>query len=207
MATRGRPKSDQKRQQILIAAADFFTTQGYASTSLEQVAEAAKVSKQTIYSHFEGKADVLKAAIKQRCLEGDVTVEQFDLSLPPTEFLPEFADRFLKLVLDDTPLAMYRLCLNEGQRHPELGTSFFDSGPKLVTQALAAYLMEAHQRQELEVADPKVAAAQFIFMVKGFPVDSSLLNLDFASLDFSTGYYVDQCCAMFLRAYAAPLPR
>ena len=38
MATRGRPKSDQKRQQILIAAADLFTTQGYANTSMEQVA-------------------------------------------------------------------------------------------------------------------------------------------------------------------------
>ena len=207
MATLGRPKSDQKRQQILIAAADLFTTQGYANTSMEQVAEAAKVSKQTIYSHFGGKADVLEAAIKQRCMEGDLTVEQFDLSLPPTEFLPEFAGRFLKLVLDDTPLAMYRLCLNEGQRHPELGLAFYESGPKLITQALAAYLMEAHQRQQLEVADPKGAAAQFIFMVKGFPVDSSLLSLDFASLDFNTQHYVDQCCAMFLRAYAAPLPR
>ena len=68
MAARGRPKSDQKRQQILTAAADLFTTQGYANTSLEQVAEAAKVSKQTIYSHFDGKSDVLKAGIKRRCM-------------------------------------------------------------------------------------------------------------------------------------------
>ena len=204
MATRGRPKSDQKRQQILTAAADLFTTQGYANTSLEQIAEAAKVSKQTIYSHFDGKVEVLKAGVKQRCLQSDLTIEQFDLSLPPAKFLPEFTERFLSLVLDDTPLATYRLCLNEGQRHPELGASFYDSGPKLVMQALAAYLAEAHKRQQLEVANPEVAAAQFLFMVKGFPVDISLLSLDLASLDFSVQYYIDQCCAMFLRAYAPP---
>ena len=202
MVTLGRPKSNEKKAQILSAAADLFTSQGYANTSLEQVAHAANVSKQTIYSHFDGKADLLREGVKQRCLEGELTVEQFDLSLPPEEFLPEFAERFLGVVLEDTALATFRLCLNESHRHPELGAAFFDSGPKLVMGALDTYLSQAHERQLLDVSDPPLAAVQFLFMVRGFPVDCALLNLDQASLQINMQNYIDQCCAMFLRAYA-----
>jgi TetR/AcrR family transcriptional repressor of mexJK operon len=201
MAARGRPKSDEKRQRILDAAADLFTTQGYANTSLEAVAAAAAVSKQTIYSHFDNKADVLKAGVKRRCTQGQLTADQFDLTLPPQQFLPLFAERFVSMLLDDTALRMYRLCLNEGERHPELGASFFESGPKLVIEALSLYLQAAHDRGQLSVEHPQLAAAQFIFMVKGLPVDSKLLGLSQQPYDISNQHYIEQSCAMFLRAY------
>jgi TetR/AcrR family transcriptional repressor of mexJK operon len=203
MATLGRPKSDQKRQQILNAAADLFTTQGYANTSLEQVAESANVSKQTIYSHFAGKADLLQEGVKRRCMEGQLTAEQLDLSPPPEEFLPLFAERFIGILQQDTSLRMYRLCLSEGERYPELGAAFFESGPKLVMDALALYLAQAHDKQQLQVDHPQLAAAQFLFMVRGLPIDSALLNLPEQPFEISNQLYIEQCCAMFLRAYAA----
>jgi TetR/AcrR family transcriptional repressor of mexJK operon len=203
MATLGRPKSDQKRQQILNAAADLFTTQGYANTSLEQVAESANVSKQTIYSHFAGKADLLQEGVKRRCMEGQLTAEQLDLSPPPEEFLPLFAERFIGILQQDTSLRMYRLCLSEGERYPELGAAFFESGPKLVMDALALYLTQAHDKQQLQVEHPQLASAQFLFMVRGLPIDSALLNLPEPPFEISNQLYIEQCCAMFLRAYAA----
>ncbi len=66
MVTRGRPKSDKKRQQILDAAAQLFASQGYTNTSLETVAAAAGVSKQTIYSHFSSKQEVLREGVKHQ---------------------------------------------------------------------------------------------------------------------------------------------
>ncbi len=202
MTVRGRPKSDQKRHQILDAAADLFTTQGYANTSLEQVADAAKVSRQTIYSHFSGKADVLREGVKRRCRQGLLTADQFDLSLPPEQFLPEFAARFISMLLDDTALRMYRLCLNEGERHPELGVAFFESGPQLIMEALAQYLAAATARSQLQVDHPQLVAAQFLFMVRGFPVDTALLNLPKPPFKISNREYIDHCCAMLQRAYA-----
>ena len=202
MSVRGRPKSDQKRHQILDAAADLFTTQGYANTSLEQVADAAKVSKQTIYSHFNGKADVLKEGVQRRCQQGLLTADQFDLSLPPEQFFPEFAARFISMLLDDTTLRMYRLCLNESERHPELGASFFESGPQLIMEALAQYLAAATARGQLQVDHPQLAAVQFLFMVMGLPVDTALLNLPQQPFEISNQEYIDHCCAMFQRAYS-----
>jgi TetR/AcrR family transcriptional repressor of mexJK operon len=202
MAIRGRPKSDLKRQQILDAAANLFVSQGYANTSLEQVAADAKVSKQTIYSHFGGKADVLREGVKNHCEQAQLTVDQSDLSLPPGEFLPLFARRFISTLLEAPALHMYRLCLNEGERYPELGLSFFESGPNLVMQALAQYLAVATARNELQVSHPELAAAQFLFMVKGLPVETALLNLPAQPYEISNEEYISQCCAMFLRAYA-----
>jgi TetR/AcrR family transcriptional repressor of mexJK operon len=201
MATLGRPKSDQKRQQILDAATDLFTAQGYANTSLDQVASAAGVSKQTIYSHFSSKDNVLREGVKRRCMQAQLTGDLSDLSLPPTVFFPMFAARFVGTLLDDTTLRMYRLCLNEGERHPEIGLSFFESGPKLVVQALAQYLAAATARNELQVSHPELAAAQFLFMVKGLPVETALLSLQEQPYEISNEEYIKETCAMFVRAY------
>ena len=202
MAVLGRPKSDQKRQRILDAATDLFTAHGYANTSLDQVASAAEVSKQTIYSHFSSKENVLREGVKRRCMQAQLTVDQSDLSLLPNEFLPMFAARFIGTLLEDTVMRMYRLCLNESERHPELGLSFFESGPKLVVQALAQYLAAATARNELQVSHPELAAAQFLFMVQGLPVETALLNLQDQPFGISNKQYIEETCAMFLRGYA-----
>ena len=202
MATRGRPKSDQKRVQILRAAADLFTTQGYSNTSLEQVAVAAEVSKQTIYSHFADKADVLRQAVKHRCEEGMLTMESLDFSLTPEAFIPMFAERFIALLTAEGALRMYRLCLNEGHRHPEVGEAFYEAGPKLVSDAMAAYLSEANARGELSVPEPEMAAVQLLFGLRGYPVDRVLLNAPDSAYPFSNDAYINSCCDSFLRAYA-----
>jgi len=49
------------RQRILTAAQGLFTTQGYAETSIEQIATAADVGVRTIYLHFPSKAAILLA--------------------------------------------------------------------------------------------------------------------------------------------------
>ncbi|MFT5710192.1 MAG: TetR/AcrR family transcriptional repressor of mexJK operon [Halioglobus sp.] len=201
MAILGRPKSDKKRQQILKTATDMFTAQGYANTSLDQVAAAAGVSKQTIYSHFSSKDNVLREGVKHQCMQAQLTVDQSDLSLSPEIFLPIFAARFVGTLLEDTALRMYRLCLNEGERHPELGLSFFESGPKLVIQALAQYLAAATARNQMQVSYPELAAAQFLFMVKGLPVEIALLNLQDQPYEISNEVYIEETCAMFVRAY------
>lgn len=206
MALRGRPKSDKKREQILDAAGDLFTHRGYESTSLDELAAAAGVSKQTIYSHFESKADVLREGIARRCRRGLLTAQDLDFSLPPQQFLPEFAERFINTLLDDMALRMYRLCLTESERHPEVGQSFFDSGPKVVLAAISEYLRRASERGELNVEHPEMAAAQFLFMVKGKPVDSALLGVAEWPPGSTHEDYTHQCCEMFLRAYCSTAP-
>ena len=52
------------RQRLLAEAERLFRERGYAATSLEQIAEAADVTKGAIYGHFSSKEDLLLSAIE-----------------------------------------------------------------------------------------------------------------------------------------------
>ncbi len=50
---------NRKRTAIAKIAADFFSKKGYAETSMEDIAAAAKLSKGGIYHYFPSKTEVL----------------------------------------------------------------------------------------------------------------------------------------------------
>ena len=54
--------SEQTRQRILDAAYGLFRRSGYARVSMDEIAVAAKVTKRTLYYHFESK-DALLATV------------------------------------------------------------------------------------------------------------------------------------------------
>ena len=54
-------RARQTRQRILSAAAELFERQGYAATTMQQIAEQADVAWQTVYAVFRTKAAVLSA--------------------------------------------------------------------------------------------------------------------------------------------------
>ncbi len=59
-------KGVQTRQAILSAAYDLIIRQGYAATSMRQIAEKAGLALGGIYNHFASKEDVFRAIIEER---------------------------------------------------------------------------------------------------------------------------------------------
>ncbi|MFF5471411.1 TetR family transcriptional regulator [Streptomyces achromogenes] len=58
------------RERILAAAARLFAVQGINATGMEQVAEAAPVSKRTLYAHFRTKDDLVLAHLRDLASSG-----------------------------------------------------------------------------------------------------------------------------------------
>ena len=54
------------RAAVIEAAADRFVDQGYAATSIAEIARAAGVSPETVYGTFGTKREVLRAAWRPR---------------------------------------------------------------------------------------------------------------------------------------------
>ena len=52
------------KQEILEAALDLFSVQGFEATSLSQIADAVGIRKASLYSHFENKQAILDALVK-----------------------------------------------------------------------------------------------------------------------------------------------
>ncbi|MEV0263988.1 helix-turn-helix domain-containing protein [Streptomyces sp. NPDC050617] len=67
---RRRGRGRGARERILTAAARLFATQGINATGMEQVAEAAPVSKRTLYAHFRTKNDLVIAHLRGLAASG-----------------------------------------------------------------------------------------------------------------------------------------
>jgi AcrR family transcriptional regulator len=82
---------ERTRQRLLAEAQRLFRERGYAATSLEQIAEAADVTKGAIYGHFASKEDLLLSAIEAgRDSTPDYVTMLNDESRPLRERLAEF---------------------------------------------------------------------------------------------------------------------
>jgi AcrR family transcriptional regulator len=55
--------ADARREQILDVAVDVFGRAGYHGASMNDIAQAAGVTKPVVYQHFESKADLYRALI------------------------------------------------------------------------------------------------------------------------------------------------
>lgn len=59
------PKAQRTREAILVAAATCFAAQGYAGTTVADVATAAGVSLGTVYQYFRDRADLVAALVNR----------------------------------------------------------------------------------------------------------------------------------------------
>jgi AcrR family transcriptional regulator len=73
---------DQRRVQLLDAANEVFTTKGYHAAAMDDIAEAAGVSKPVLYQHFPSKLDLYLALLDSSC---DLLVEVVENAIATTD--------------------------------------------------------------------------------------------------------------------------
>lgn len=161
-ASRCPPVPSEKHQAILQAATAIFLEQGYDQASMEQIARAAGVAKQTIYNQFGNKEALFRAIITQRCTELLDTL----LGSAPDEdgieqILTRFATALLDILLEPSALALHRLIVAESRRLPRVGRLYYESGPERGNRRLAQYLQTQCERGVLTIDEPELAAQQF----------------------------------------------
>lgn len=155
-------RRDDRRESILDVSRDCFLAEGYAATSMSTIAAKLGGSKGTLYNYFKNKEDLFAAVIRRQCAEMQEAL--FDVGAvgdEPHARLTHFARNFLALLMSPDAMAIHRLVIGEGERFPELGRAFYESGPLVVMQRIGAYLQELMDRGQLRRADPIVAATQF----------------------------------------------
>ncbi len=83
---------DQRRIQLLDAASEVFASKGYHAAAMDDIADAAGVSKPVLYQHFPSKLDLYLALLDQSCERLAEVVEE---ALASTE---DNADRVIATV-------------------------------------------------------------------------------------------------------------
>jgi AcrR family transcriptional regulator len=67
-AASGPSKSQRRREDILRKATELFDRQGYANTSLDDIARAVGIAREGIYYYFKNRAEILLHIIEPRSL-------------------------------------------------------------------------------------------------------------------------------------------
>lgn len=195
-----RSKSEEKRSQILNAATHLFVQQGFSTTSMDQIATQAGVSKQTVYSHFGSKDDLFTASIASKCVAYRMTPDMF-AGEDVRDVLLQTGRMFSQLVLSEEALCVHRICVSESETYPKLAELFFDAGPKPVIAIFTDYLTSLNEQAVLSIKNPRFAAIQLLKMLHGEARMLAELGLhdrmDLAEHD----RYLEDCVDMFLRAY------
>ncbi len=115
-----------KRKQIVEAAIRVFLEHGYAATTLQKVAEEAKVIRATIYSHFSDKNELFKAIIEELTVNqlGEGFQEKLKTATP-REFIYFMRDFVQQRKQNKEYLALLRTVIGESERFPELARMYF----------------------------------------------------------------------------------
>ncbi|HKC29328.1 MAG TPA: TetR/AcrR family transcriptional regulator [Jatrophihabitans sp.] len=172
-------RSARKRRAILDAATAAFLEQGYRGTSMDSIAAAAQVSKQTVYKHFNDKERLFTELIAATVQEASDPVHAEVRRLADTgrleDDLRDLARRLLRLVLQPSVMRLRRLVIAEAKQFPELGRVFYELGPGRTIAALTQTFSELAGQGRLRIDDPKVAAAQFNWLVMAAPLNEAML--------------------------------
>ena len=99
------------RQKILSSATKLFSTQGYASTSLAQVAKEAQVSKALIFWHFTSKDDLFRRALTDSLAPYSIDVLEALSGLGEFEQIGKLIDVYFEFVSQNVYSVRFLLSL------------------------------------------------------------------------------------------------
>jgi TetR/AcrR family transcriptional repressor of mexJK operon len=201
-AEKSRP---DKHDAITRAASEMFLAEGFDRASLDQIAQRAGVSKQTIYSHFADKQALFLAICNELTEKLTIPLRQ-----PPSTtgdlrtILTRLGEDALAMMLHPASLDLHRLIVGASARFPELGQAAYEAGAGRMITELST-LLEQRSRsgdglsRELTPGEAATLAEQFIGMLRGFHQVRGLLGIaPVAEAERKT--YVAACVDLLLRA-------
>jgi AcrR family transcriptional regulator len=195
---RERCTADMRRRAILDAAAAVFLERGYAGASVDAVVERAGGSKASVYAMFGNKEGLLSALVAEAAEVLTGSIAELPPDQPIRQSLTEFGERFLRIILQPSRLALYRLVVGESGRLPELGDLFYRIGPEVLCQRLAEFFRFQAQRGLMRAPEPDRLASYFMGALRGDLHYRSLFNLTRAPTAREITAHVDYVVTTFL---------
>lgn len=199
-----------KRESIIGAAADAICRYGFSGACIDDIAERAQVSRQTIYNNYRDRNALFSAVIEEAMARANATVFELLGSFPETgeNLETELVDFLVRLsrncVLNKDGRFLRKLVQTEGAAHPELFESWRKHGPLKLTSALGANLAKLTAKGVLEIDDFDVAARQLLVLNHADIQMQVLLGETPSDAELESA--ARNATRTFLRAYAASKP-
>lgn len=201
-ARRGRPANEALGQTIVDAAYELFVELGFQATTLDKVAQRAKISKLSIYRHFENKEALFSAAMAARCQQfvPQAFFEGVDGSAE--DQLMAAGSSLLRTLLRSDVRSVEAMVMADKTNQKSLSKVHYEAGPAHVIAQIEGLLRQLHAKGALNVPDPLQSARLFAALFKGSDL---LLIARFdeqrAADDTEIESYCRSAVAMFIAAH------
>ena len=112
--------TDKKKQQIIMAAVAEFRENGFAGTSMDNVAQRAEVSKRTVYNHFASKDELFLGIVKHMFgLLAETSPEPYKADEDIKPQLEKIAKLKIDLFSSDEFIGFSRVVMPEALHNPD----------------------------------------------------------------------------------------
>lgn len=197
----------RKTEAILKAATRLFPKQGYEKTTMQDIATAAGVTKQTVYSYFPSKEllftqmidNLCRKAIDSKPVVGSAS-KSFEL------LLFDVGMKVLNLITSAEGMAVTRLVVAEAVRYPKLAKLYYESGTQRLVQLMAEFLIIQNARGVITISNTESAAAYFFSLLKGQYFLRMTLGVPPIPSQRAKRAHVREVVAIFMRVYGGTKP-
>lgn len=193
----------RKFDQVIAGATEIFLRDGYAAASVDDIAQAATVSKATLYSYFPDKKlmfeEALAAALKKLADTSPIRVESH---VDAHDGVAEIARQIAGWLVDPVNVRLYRVHVAETVRFAAMADVFQLVLHNLLRDRVRVYLEEWANAGQLDIPDAALAADQLISMAGASIHDSALLSKRSMTSEEEINRIADSAARVFLRAYA-----
>ena len=158
------------KQEILEAALEQFSVQGFEATSISQIASAVGVRKASLYSHFESKQAILDALVQEvleqyeeHSLFARADWEKEAGSLPQTaDDAVQMIQGQIRYILHDPAISRARkMLVIEQFQNPERAKLQTKQNYSDVLRYFTGLVKQLIRQGMLAEDDPEIMAAQF----------------------------------------------
>jgi len=192
-----------KRRQIMDGARTVFLSAGFDGASMNDVTRAAGVSKGTLYAYFNSKDELFEAIIRAEYGQTAEKLCAFKREGDPRAMLTDFGIRLIKRLTEPSHMALARVVIAAAEKFPNIGRTFFESGPLYGATRLAAELAALDRAGALKIPNAERAAWQFVDLCQSYVYKRALFRV----VESVTPEEIEEAVAagveVFLKAYGA----
>jgi TetR/AcrR family transcriptional repressor of mexJK operon len=173
---------------------------------MDDIAAAARISKQTIYTHFKSKEELFADLVLGNAERAEAFAAELSSAINPgadlQEGLRKLAREYVHFVIRPEVLRLRRLVIGEAARFPDLARSYYKRVPERIYSGLADLFGRLGKEGRLR-GDPQLAAQHFAWLLLGWPLDRAMFDTDATFKDLDLDRIADEAVRIFLAAYAA----
>jgi TetR/AcrR family transcriptional repressor of mexJK operon len=173
----GRPTREQavrRDARLLDVATTLFMERGFDGTSIDAVAEAAGISKPTVYARYRDKRDLFAAVLRGRIRDWlaplSVAAEAQATDSDPKNIettLHELGRHMLDQASMPECATLQRILAAQAVQFPELAKLAHEDGWLRGVRGVAILLRQFAARGEIRVDDPELTADLFLNLLLG----------------------------------------